>query len=217
MTVPAPHGGFPQAQLVLHGDAQPVEVSLIAPLPKGMGDVLIAGANARQRAHPGFVDALDEPSVRLGARHGAYGDNSTLFAFAVGSGGHPFHRHAGQRMFTAVIGSGGACLRFSHGEDAASVRKHLRSVQVPADTVITVRFGKATWHQFLPVTANGAHPTLFALSCHPDEFAGVLNADAQAQVAQNKATLAGLTELMPSDWSTALPQRCAAPLQLHWS
>ena len=57
--------GFPQARLAHVTGGLPVEVTLIARFARGAGDALIHDAAHRQREHPGFVDALDEPSVRL--------------------------------------------------------------------------------------------------------------------------------------------------------
>lgn len=193
-------GGFPQAILPCAEGGLPVEVSLIARLAAGNGDRLIADAARRQQSHPGFVAGWDEPSVRLGGLHDRQGDRSTLYSFVVGEAGHPFHRHAGHRVFTAVAGSSGARLHFSRGDDRASFQRGLRAVSVPADSLFTVRFGGGTWHQFLPGQAHRGHPALFALSCHPDEYSGALDAQTRAAVASGEADIATLTELLPQDW-----------------
>ena len=104
---------FPTARLQPRPNALPVEISLIAQLGHGAGDQLFASATRRQQAHRHFIDELAEPSARLGAMNLAQGDASSLYSFAVGAKGHPFHRHAGHRVFTAISGSGGARLRFS--------------------------------------------------------------------------------------------------------
>src|SRR5690349_8315112 len=93
---------FPSVRLPSHSGGLPVEVSLIAQLGIGAGDHMIESVSARQRAHAAFVDALDEPSARIGGVDLAKGDATSLYTFAVGAGGHPFHRHAGHRVFTAV-------------------------------------------------------------------------------------------------------------------
>lgn len=58
---------FPSVSLPSCGDGSPVEVALIAQLGIGAGDALLRDAGLRQAQHPRFVDALDEPSARLGA------------------------------------------------------------------------------------------------------------------------------------------------------
>lgn len=194
---------FPSVTLPGQGGSRPVEVALIAQLGVGAGDQLIREAAARQRRHEGFVDALDEPSVRLGAMSLAHGDASTLFSFVVGPAGHPFHRHAGNRLFTAVSGSGGARLRFAGGGavadagDPEAFVRALRHVTIPPDCLFTVRFGGGTWHRFEPLDGRGRHPALFALSCHPNELGGELDGGLRRQVEANQASLHDLTELLP--------------------
>lgn len=196
---------FPSLSLASHSGGLPVEVSLIAQLGVGGGDALVRSAGERQRGHVAFVDALDEPSVRIGAMDLAHGDASSLYTFSVGAAGHPFHRHAGHRVFTAVSGSGGALLRFSTASDAqlaaqpgAFVRA-LRHVQIPPDCLFTVRFGGGTWHQFLPLRGEGRHPALFALSCHTNELGGELTETLRQQVAANAADIPSLTQTLPAE------------------
>lgn len=189
--------GFPQASLSHEACGLPVEVTLIARLAGGAGDALIRDAAQRQRQHPGFVDALDEPSARIGAMHDRENDRSTVFSFLVDESGHPFHRHAGHRMFTAIAGSGGARLLFSTSDDESGFMDCLRQVILPPDALFTVRFGGGTWHRFLPGKSDAQHPTLFALSCHPDETGGVLTPAQKVAVTNNQADLPTLTELLP--------------------
>lgn len=187
--IPSPHGGLP------------VEVTLIAQLGHGVGDQMHAGASALQRAHPAFIDALDEPSTRLGDSDFAKGDTTALYTFAVGAKGHPFHRHAGHRVFTAVSGSSGAQLRFSTvtaadlAEDPAHFARQLHYVNIAPDCLFTVRFDGATWHQFVPLDA--AHPALFAISCHTDELGGELSETLRRQVLAGEASIPSLTETLP--------------------
>lgn len=194
---------FPSAHLAAAGGGPPVEVSLIAQLGLGAGDQLFAGATARQRAHENFVDALDEPSTRLGGMHLASGDTTSLYTFSVGANGHPFHRHAGHRVFTAISGSGGAQLRFSDAtreqieRDPHSFVRALRHIDIPPDSLFTVRFGGDTWHQFAPRDAAANHPAFFALSCHTNELGGHLSDALRAQVLAGAATIPALTELLP--------------------
>lgn len=203
---------FPSVRLPSYSDGLPVEVSLIAQLGPGGGDGLIADAMRRQRAHAEFVDALDEPSARLGGTDLGRGDATSLYSFAVGANGHPFHRHAGHRMFTAVSGSAGARLRFSTAstEQVARDPRHfahaLRQVDIPPDSLFTVRFGGGTWHQFLPLRA-GRHAALFALSCHANELGGDLPDQARERVLHNRADIPALTELLPVEVRALLDSR----------
>jgi hypothetical protein len=195
--------GFPHARLPSTCGGLPVEVSLIAQLGHGEGDRLYANALVRQRSHADFVDALDEPSARLGGVDMARGDATSLYSFAVGAKGHPFHRHAGHRVFTAISGSGGAQLRFSSAtqaeidDDPQRFVQALRHINIPPDCLFTVRFGGDTWHQFAPLSTNSRHPAVFALSCHTNELGGELSDAVRQQVRANAASIPALTVLLP--------------------
>ncbi|HEX6832931.1 MAG TPA: DUF2867 domain-containing protein [Rudaea sp.] len=194
---------FPSACIPSVSGGLPVEVALIAQLGHGAGDQLFAAAMARQRGHELFVDELDEPSARLAGVDFARGDATSLYSFGVGANGHPFHRHAGHRIFTAISGSGGAQLRFSSASpqqierDPSAFLAALRYVDIPPDSLFTVRFGGDTWHQFAPLTPGSRHPAFFALSCHTNELGGALSAAARSKVMENQATIPMLTELLP--------------------
>lgn len=194
---------FPSVQLPSHSDGLPVDVALIAQLGVGAGDTLIQGVMARQQAHAAFVDALDEPSARIGAMDLAKGDATSLYTFSVGTGGHPFHRHAGHRVFTAISGSAGARLRFSTAssaqidQDPHAFVDALRQVAIPPDCLFTVRFGGGTWHQFVPLRPGSRSPALFALSCHTNELGGDLPDNLRSLVASNRADIPSLTEVLP--------------------
>ena len=205
-------GSFPAATIHSPHGGVPVEVTLIAQLGHGVGDQMHAGASALQRAHPNFVDALDEPSTKLGGTDFAKGDATSLYTFSVGTKGHPFHRHAGHRVFTAISGSGGAQLRFSTAtstelaEDPAHFVRGLHHVNIPPDCLFTVRFDGATWHQFAPLDA--AHPSLFAISCHTNELGGELSDALRQQVLAGEASIPALTEILPDavlQWLAAHP------------
>ena len=206
--------GFPTARIQSYSGGLPVEVVLLAQLGPGSGDRLHAGAGVLQREHPGFVDALDEPSVRIAAPDFDAGERSALYTFTVGPNGHPFHRHAGHRAFTAVTGSGGARLRFSTASDEQLARDPahfaaaLHHVDLPADALFSVRFGSGTWHQFAPLQAGSPHPVLFALSCHTDELGGLSEGVVRDQVLAGDANIPTLTETLPDDvrtWMTDHP------------
>ena len=193
---------FPHVSINASDGSRAAEVTLLTQLDVGAGDAVATAAGARQAQHAHFNDALDEPSARLSAPNLAAGDNAALYTFSVGSNGHPFHRHAAPRVFTAISGSGGARLRFiaagSACDTSMDIQRALRHVEIPADCLFTVRMAANTWHQFEPLRGNGRHPALFAVSCHPDETAGALDPTLQAQVMRGEADLASLTELMPA-------------------
>lgn len=201
---------FPSVQLPSHCDGLPVDVALIAQLGVGAGDTLIQGVRARQQAHSAFVDALDEPSARIGAMDLARGDATSLYTFSVGTGGHPFHRHAGHRVFTAISGSAGARLRFSTAssaqidQDPHAFVDALHQVTIPPDCLFTVRFGGGTWHQFVPLQPGTKSPALFALSCHTNELGGDLPDHLQSLVKENRADIPSLTEVLPEPVSRLL-------------
>jgi hypothetical protein len=194
---------FPGVTINSHCGGLPVEVSLIAQLGHGSGNQLYADALRRQQAHKDFVDELDEPSTRLAGTNFGKGENSALFSFAVGAKGHPFHRHAGHRVFTAVSGSGGAQLRFSTASqqqiesDPRSFLSALHYVDIPPDSLFTVRFGGGTWHQFASRHDQGRHPVFFALSCHTNELGGELDEGVRDSVLSGDAGIATLTQLLP--------------------
>ncbi|HZP86985.1 MAG TPA: DUF2867 domain-containing protein [Burkholderiales bacterium] len=194
---------FPSARIPSVSGGLPVEVSLIAQLGHGCGDQLFESVMARQQGHESFIDELDEPSARLAGVDVAKGDATSLYSFGVGAKGHPFHRHAGHRVFTAVSGSGGAQLRFSSASpeqierDPHAFMKALRYIDIPPDSLFTVRFGGDTWHQFAPLSAGSKHPAFFALSCHTNELGGALTEATRHKVLSNQATIPLLTELLP--------------------
>jgi hypothetical protein len=196
---------FPNVRLPSHSRGLPVEVDLIAQLGIGAGDQVIHGVNARQSAHAAYIDALDEPSARIGSMHPDQGDATSLYSFVVGTGGHPFHRHAGHRVFTAISGSSGTLLRFSTASseqvaaDPQEFIRALRHVAIPPDCLFTVRFGGGTWHQFLPLRAGRNNPALFALSCHTTELGGDLPEPLRALIAANAADIPTLTEVLPPE------------------
>jgi hypothetical protein len=194
---------FPFVALPTRPDCVPVEVSLVARLGHGSGTQLFHEAIARQRAHSRFVDELDEPSAKLGGSDFSKGDATALYSFGVGRGGHPFHRHAGHRVFTAISGSGGSQLRFSSATpkeieaDPASFVRALHHVDVPPDCIFTVRFSGKTWHQFVPLEPGSSHPAFFALSTHTNELGGQLSDELRLQVLHDKGNIPSLTQLLP--------------------
>jgi hypothetical protein len=201
---------FPSAKILSKSGGLPVEVSLIAQLGIGSGNHLFESVVARQKAHTAFVDELDEPSAKLAGTYFERGDATSLYSFIVGAKGHPFHRHAGHRVFTAVSGSGGAQLRFSSASpvqieaDPQSFFDALQYINIPPDCLFTVRFGGDTWHQFAPAQPNSNHPAFFALSCHTNELGGDLTPALRDKVIANEADIPSLTELLPASVSSRL-------------
>jgi Protein of unknown function (DUF2867) len=203
MTIATAVDTFPSVRIPSSSGGLPVEVVLIAQIGIGAGSALIAQTTALQRGHASFVDALDEPSARIGGADFARGDATSLYTFTVGAHGHPFHCHVGHRVFTAISGSAGARLRFSTApravldEEPQAFFDALRHVEIPPDCLFTVRFGGDTWHQFVSRDPASGHPALFALSCHTNELGGDLEADQRARVLANQADIPTLTELLP--------------------
>ena len=201
---------FPSVRLFAEAGTLPVEVTLIAQLGHGAGDHLFANVVSRQRRHLTYVDELDEPSAKLAGTDFAKGDSTALYSFAVGPRGHPFHRHAGHRIFTAISGSGGAQLRFSNttpeqiAADPRNFVRALRYVNIPPDCLFTVRFGDGVWHQFAPLRRRSLHPVFFALSCHTNELGGDLPEAVREQVLAGAADIPTLTELLPPEVAALL-------------
>lgn len=196
---------FPSVSLPTRPGCVPIEVNLVARLGRGTGTRLFHESLARQRAHDRFVDELDEPSAKLGGADFGKGDATSLYSFSVGPGGHPFHRHAGHRVFTAITGSAGARLRFSSATpaevdaDPVSFVRSLRHVDIPPDSLFTVRFSGENWHQFQPLRAGSGHPAFFALSTHTNELGGQLNEELRADIIADRASIPSLTELLPAN------------------
>src|SRR3569833_2789233 len=196
---------FPTVVIPNAGRGLPVEVSLIAQLGHGAGSQRFCSIAVRQKMHGEFVDALEEPAAMLAATNFELGDPTALYSFIVGPQGHPFHRHAGHLIFSAVSGSGGAQLRFSHASDEdlnTNPRRFidkLHFVNIPPDCMFCVRFGGDTWHQFWPLSKNSLHPVFVALSCHTNELGGNLSDELKASVAANIADIPTLTEVLPKD------------------
>lgn len=204
---------FPSVVIPNAKNKLPVEVSLIAQLGHGAGSHLFHSIAARQKTHAQYIDALEEPSAKLGGTNYDLGDTTALYSFVVGPQGHPFHRHAGHRIFTAVSGSGGAQLRFSMAtaeELEVDPRKFLEAlhfINIPPDCMFSVRFGGETWHQFWPLSKNSLHPVFFALSSHTNELGGNLSDDLKARIKANTATIPTLTEVLPDDISQLVHSR----------
>jgi hypothetical protein len=175
---------FPSTRIETGLRGLPVEVSLIAQLGHG--------------------------SVKLGGTDFAKGDLTSLYSFVVGPAGHPFHRHAGHRIFTAISGSGGAQLRFATATDEAITAnpsafvESLHYINIPADCLFTVRFGGQTWHQFAPIYHNQRHPVFVALSCHTNELGGLVSEAIKQEVIANKASIPSLTEVLPTSVTSLL-------------
>ncbi len=196
---------FPSVHIPNNAGGVPVEVTLIAQLGHGAGNHLFAHVASRQKGHAEFIDELDEPSVKIGGTNFPLGDTTSLYSFVVGPRGHPFHKHAGHRIFTAVSGSGGSQLRFSTvtseemQKDPHKFIEHMHFINIPPDCLFTVRFGGETWHQFWPLSKNSLHPVFFALSCHTDELGGNLSDELKKKIIANEANIPAFTEVLPPE------------------
>lgn len=199
---------FPTTSIAATANRLPIEVVLVSQLGHGAGTQLIQVSKKRQAAHATYIDDLDEPSAKLGGTDFNKGDATSLYSFSVGANGHPFHRHAGHRIFTAISGSSGTQLRFSVATDKqiaanpTAFFNEMHLVNIPADCLFTVRFPGGVWHQFVPLVANTVHPALFAISCHSNELSGIDDAALRQAVLDNSASIPGLTMLLPDEIST---------------
>ncbi len=211
---------FPCVALPTRPGEPPIEVNLVSRLSHGLGTQLFHDMLNRQRQHSRFVDELDEPSAKLGGSDFAKGDPTALYSFSVGKGGHPFHRHAGHRVFTAISGSSGAQLRFSSAtaeqldKNPSSFIRALRHVNIPPDCLFTVRFSGETWHQFAPLHPGSGHPAFFALSIHTNELGGQLSDELRQKVLDDSADIPSLTQLLPGPVAELLKQSSAELLQV---
>lgn len=193
---------FPSVRIPAAHKGVDIEVSLIAQLGHGAGDHLFFSISQRQAQHRAFIDELDEPSAKIGNTDFTKGDTTALYSFTIGPKGHPFHRHAGHRIFTAISGSAGAQLRFSTAtseqiaQDPQNFVQHLQFINIPPDCLFTVRFGGETWHQFAPLKPDTSHPVFFALSCHTNELGGNLSEELKKKIIANAADIPSLTELL---------------------
>ena len=211
---------FPSVALPTRPGQPSIEVNLVSRLSHGLGSQLFHDLLNRQRQHSRFVDELDEPSAKLGGSDFSKGDPTALYSFSVGNGGHPFHRHAGHRVFTAISGSSGAQLRFSSAtaeqldKDPSSFVRALRHVNVPPGCLFTVRFSGETWHQFAPLHPGSGHPAFFALSIHTNELGGQLSDELRQKVLEDSADIPSLTQLLPDPVAELLNRSSADLLRV---
>jgi hypothetical protein len=156
---------FPFVSIASESGGVPVEVSLIARLGTGAGNQVCTDVGARQQQHSSFIDEMDEPSAKLGGSHFSKGDPTALYSFVVGPQGHPFHRHAGHRIFTAVSGGSGAQLRFSSASDQQILAK-LCSGNALRQHPGRLHFYSALWRPYMaPVCALGAQHSASGVVC----------------------------------------------------
>ncbi|MBC3880465.1 DUF2867 domain-containing protein [Undibacterium sp. LX40W] len=229
--MPNPHLSKPSfPNVCIHKDVggMYIEVHLIAEVGRGRGNAMVQQAADLQQRHPRFVDALDEPSTCIGELMQSDVDHSSLYTFLVESQGHPFHRHASPRMFTAVSGGDGTQLRFStakHNENELNLEAFFEQaycIQIPADSLFTVRFSRGVWHQFVPAKVNSTCPALFAVSFHPDDMHGIQDQHLRNRILGGEASIPMLTEVLPEQLSRLVSEhdfaaRCdnVQQLQLH--
>jgi hypothetical protein len=203
---------FPSACILDQAGTNLIEVHLIADVGRGRGNAVVQQASQSQRNHRRFVDDLDEPSTCIGELRQNDVDHSSLYTFVVESEGHPFHRHASARIFTAVSGADGTQLRFSSASlegDRASLNmffENAHCIDIPANCLFTVRFAGGVWHQFVPAKVGATSPALFAVSCHPDDLQGIHNQYVRSQILEGKASIPLLTEVLPVELANAVSQ-----------
>lgn len=203
---------FPSACILDQAGTNLIEVHLIADVGRGRGNAVVQQASQLQRNHRRFVDDLDEPSTCIGELRQNDVDHSSLYTFVVESEGHPFHRHASARIFTAVSGADGTQLRFSSASlegDRASLNmffENAHCIDIPANCLFTVRFAGGVWHQFVPAKVGATSPALFAVSCHPDDLQGIHNQYVRSQILEGKASIPLLTEVLPVELANAVSQ-----------
>lgn len=216
---------FPSACIKNNVGKNLIEVHLIGEL--GRGNTLMQQASTLQKHHPRFVHALDEPSTCIGEFAQGDSDHSSVYTFLVESQGHPFHRHASARMFTAVSGSEGTQLRFStlnlemQGANLDAFLQHAHCMQIPADCLFTVRFAAGVWHQFMPGRENSNAPALFAVSYHPDDLSGIDDFAMQEKIKGGFASIPMLTEVLPASMADGLAKldfigMCAKVIKLEF-
>ncbi|PRP86573.1 hypothetical protein PROFUN_05211 [Planoprotostelium fungivorum] len=184
--------------------ANPIEVVLLGRIGHGGGTALVEQMKQRQARHSRFVDEMEEPSSQLFntalSKEEEYQDKTAVYSFSVDRQ-HPFHRHAGHRVFTAISGSGGCYLRFSTATNQdldispTSFFQKMKEVHIPGDSLFTLRFDGRVWHQFS--SAVKRQPAFFAISVHTDETGGDLSLEVQNKVKSGDASIALLTELLP--------------------
>jgi hypothetical protein len=213
-------GSFPSVSLPSSTGGLSVDVNLVAQLGHGAGSALFTSVIHRQRQHALFLDELDEPSAKLASCDFAKGDATSLYTFAVGARGHPFHRHEGHRVFVAISGSSGARLRFCSvspaelDKDPQLFLQRLRQVEIPPDCLFSVRFGGETWHQFAPLDSRSGAPAFVALSVHTNELGGNLAPELAAQVRSGTASIPSLTQLLPNEVADLMAAVSAGKLNL---
>jgi len=211
---------FPTATITSCSDRLPIEVVLLSQLAPGAGTQLVQLSSKRQTAHAKYVDDLDEPSAKLGGTDFNKGDATSFYSFSVGAKGHPFHCHAGHRIFTAMSGSVGTQLRFSTASEAvftadpSAFFRAMHVVNIPPDCLFVVRFPGMVWHQFVPLQPNTAHPALFAISCHSNELSGIENTELQNKIIENDASIPSLTTLLPDSINALVSHSYLATLQV---
>lgn len=176
---------------------QRAEVILLAQMDIGQGDAMVSATRQLQSGHASFLDALDEPSAKVMSSGEDGSEETALYTFIVDENGHPFHAHAGHRVFTAVSGSAGTSIRFSFAlsdemnDDPSAFIQHASRIELPPDCLFSVRFGRGVWHQFLPGAPG--HPALFAISCHTEEVHEIK----RVGISNDDASIEALTQVLP--------------------
>jgi len=180
----------------------PIEVTVTAKLPEGIGKIFVENALAQQAKSPEFIDEYNEPSAIIGKTTFEHSDPTAVYTFGVDTRDLVFHRHQGHRIITGITGGKGCLLKFSlcsPQEAEAHPKNFLDSlyiVKIPGDRQFVLRFSGTVYHQFCP--ADSSEKGFFAVSTHTNEAWG-LTGEVLKTVLANKGTIALLTEPAPDE------------------
>jgi len=167
---------YPQVVVNIR-DNLPVEVAVIGSFSPGEGDAYIRRSLELQEGHASFVDEYNEASAKIANTDFPNGDLTAVYTFSVGKKDLVFHRHEGHRAISSVTGSEGATLRFSGctpeeaAKDPEKFVEKMFFIEVPPDSLFTLRFHGTVYHQFGP-TSYG-RDAFFAISVHTNEIGGL--------------------------------------------
>jgi len=176
----------------------PVEVQLIASLPRGMGDLIYQMSTGLQFGHPEYILAFNEASAKVMNTNFPLNDPTAVYTFSVDKEDLVFHRHEGHRCITGISGSGGTLMKFStvdHLEAKANPQAFVDKmfiVEVPHDSIFVLRFNGMVYHQFGPKDPN--FPAFFAVSTHTNERGGELTTELLEKVLSGEGNIPLLTE-----------------------
>lgn len=186
----------------------PVEVQLIATLPKGVGSMMYKMVTDAQKKHPEYILDFNEASAKIMNTNFDLHDPTAVYTFSVDKEDLVFHRHEGHRCITGMTGSGGALMKFSTvtnvqaKTDPQSFIDNMFVVDVPADSIFILRFNGMVYHQFGP--KDPEIPAFWAMSVHTNERGGELTPELLKKVLDGEGNIPLLTEPIPEEVDTLL-------------